>query len=80
MNQPTRIRATIKSHSSLLSSGFCCRPSPAGTAWELRAAIRVSRLFPRHGKRTEASDLLTPIDGWCPEGFDTADFQEAKRL
>jgi hypothetical protein len=34
----------------------------------------------RQGKRTEAYDLLTPIYGWCTEGFDTADLQEAKGL
>ena len=28
----------------------------------------------------EASQLLAPIDGWCTEGFDTTDLQEARAL
>ena len=49
-------------------------------ALELRAAVSLSRLWQRQGKRTEAYDLLTPIYGWFTEGFDTADLQEAKAL
>jgi predicted ATPase len=47
---------------------------------ELRAAMSLSRLWQRQGKRTEAYDLLAPIYGWFTEGFDTADLQEARRL
>src|SRR5262249_39911884 len=47
---------------------------------ELRAAMSLSRLWQRQGKRTAAHDLLTPIYGWFTEGFDTADLQEAKAL
>jgi class 3 adenylate cyclase/predicted ATPase len=47
---------------------------------ELRAAISLSRLWQRQGKRQEAYDLLAPIYGWFTEGFDTADLQEAKTL
>src|SRR5207244_6121508 len=47
---------------------------------ELRAAMSLSRLWQRQGKRTEAYDLLAPIYGWFTEGFDTADLQEAKVL
>ena len=47
---------------------------------ELRAAMSLSRLWQRQGKRTEAYDLLAPISGWFTEGFDTADLQEAKAL
>jgi hypothetical protein len=32
------------------------------------------------GKRPEASGLLALIEGWFPEGFDTADLQEARAL
>ena len=49
-------------------------------SWELRAAISLSRLWQRQGKRTEAYDLLAPIYGWFTEGFDTPDLQEAKAL
>jgi predicted ATPase len=47
---------------------------------ELRAAMSLSRLWQRQGKRAEAHALLAPIYGWFTEGFDTADLQEAKAL
>jgi predicted ATPase len=47
---------------------------------ELRAAMSLSRLWHRQGKRAEARELLAPIYGWFTEGFDTADLQEAKTL
>jgi predicted ATPase len=49
-------------------------------SFELRAAIGLSRLWRRQGRRDEAHDLLAPIYGWFTEGFDTADLQEAKTL
>ena len=49
-------------------------------SWELRAAMSLSRLWTRQGKRAAALDLLAPIYGWFTEGFDTADLQEAKIL
>jgi predicted ATPase len=49
-------------------------------SWELRAAMSLSRLWQRQGKRQEAHDLLVPIYTWFTEGFDTADLQEAKAL
>src|SRR5262245_14085283 len=47
---------------------------------ELRAAMSLSRLWQRQGKRAEAYALRAPIYGWFTEGFDTADLQEAKAL
>jgi predicted ATPase len=47
---------------------------------ELRAAMSLSRLWQRQGKRAAARELLTPIYGWFTEGFDTADLQEARAL
>jgi predicted ATPase len=47
---------------------------------ELRAAVSLSRLWQRQGKRDEARELLAPIYGWFTEGFDTADLLEAKTL
>jgi predicted ATPase len=47
---------------------------------ELRAAMSLTRLWQRQGKRTEARELLAPIYGWFTEGFDTADLQEARGL
>ena len=49
-------------------------------SWELRAALSLSRLWQRHGKRDEAHRLLQEIYGWFTEGFDTADLQEARAL
>jgi predicted ATPase len=49
-------------------------------AWELRAALSLSRLWQRQGKREEARGLLAPIYHWFTEGFDTADLQAAKAL
>ena len=49
-------------------------------SWELRAAMSLSRLWQRQGKRDEARQLLARIYGWFTEGFDTADLQEARAL
>jgi predicted ATPase len=46
----------------------------------LRAAMSLSRLWQRQGKRDAARALLAPIYGWFTEGFDTADLQEAQAL
>ena len=51
-----------------------------GKSLELRAAISLSRLWQRQGKRAEAYELLAQIYGWFTEGFDTADLQDAKAL
>jgi predicted ATPase len=47
---------------------------------ELRAAISLSRLWHRQGKRQAAYQLLAETYSWFTEGFDTADLQEAKAL
>src|SRR5882724_5966536 len=47
---------------------------------ELRAAMSLSRLWQRQGKRDEARQPLAEVYGWFAEGFDTADLQEAKVL
>jgi predicted ATPase len=49
-------------------------------ALELRAALRLSRLWQQQGQRAEAHACLAPIYGWFTEGFDTADLQDAKAL
>jgi DNA-binding winged helix-turn-helix (wHTH) protein/predicted ATPase len=49
-------------------------------SWELRAAISLSRLWQKQGKRAEAHALLARVYHWFTEGFDTADLQEAKAL
>jgi predicted ATPase len=49
-------------------------------SWELRAATSLARLWQQQGQRAEAYELLAPVYDWFTEGFDTADFQEAKAL
>jgi predicted ATPase len=49
-------------------------------ALELRAAMSLSRLWQRRGKREEARQVLAEVYGWFTEGFDTPDLQEAKAL
>jgi predicted ATPase len=49
-------------------------------SWELRAAMSLSRLWRRQGKRAEAHRLLAGIHGWFSEGLDTADLTQARRL
>ena len=49
-------------------------------ALEIRAAVRLSRLWQRHGKWKAARTLLAPPCGWLTGGFDTPDLQEAKGL
>jgi predicted ATPase len=48
--------------------------------WELRAAMSLSRLWQRQGKKDEARELLAEIYGWFTEGFDHAVLKEAKAL
>ena len=42
-------------------------------------AFNMRRLWQQQGKCTDAHQLLAEVYGWCTEGFDTADLQEAKR-
>ena len=49
-------------------------------SYELRAALSLSRLWQRQGKRDEAHALLALTYGWFTEGFDTPDLKEAKAL
>ena len=49
-------------------------------SFELRAAMSLSRLWQRQGKRAAARHLLAEVYAWFTEGFDTADLQEARAL
>jgi predicted ATPase len=49
-------------------------------SWELRASLSLARLWQRQDKHHEAHSILSEIYHWFIEGFDTKDFQEAKRL
>jgi tetratricopeptide (TPR) repeat protein len=48
--------------------------------YELRAALSLSLLFNKQGKRNEARAILADIYNWFTEGFDTADLKDAKAL
>jgi predicted ATPase len=47
---------------------------------ELRATMRLARLWQQQGRTAEAHRMLSEIYNWFTEGFDTADLQEAKEL
>jgi predicted ATPase len=47
---------------------------------ELRAALRLSRVWQHQGKGAAAYQLLAEVYGWFTEGFKTAEIQEAKAL
>jgi predicted ATPase len=49
-------------------------------SWELRAAMRMARLWRDQGKRQQARGLLASVYGWFTEGFDTLDLKEARAL
>ena len=49
-------------------------------SWELRAALSLSRLWRRQGKRAEAYALLESVYSWFTEGFDTPDLLDAYAL
>jgi predicted ATPase/class 3 adenylate cyclase len=47
---------------------------------ELRAAMSLSRLWQRQGKRAEACQVLADVYQWFTEGFETADLKAARAL
>ncbi len=49
-------------------------------SFELRAAMSLSRLWRKHGKRNEARHVVSDVYDWFTEGFSTADLTDAKRL
>ncbi|MFC2036435.1 tetratricopeptide repeat protein [Chloroflexota bacterium] len=49
-------------------------------SWELRATTSLARLWLRQGRQEEARKVLTELNGWFTEGFDTADLREARAL
>jgi DNA-binding SARP family transcriptional activator/predicted ATPase len=52
----------------------------SGKAWELRAALSLSRLWQSQGRPAAARELLGAVYDWFTEGFDTADLRAAKAL
>ena len=49
-------------------------------SWELRTAISLAQLWPRHGRTAQALDLLNATYGKFIEGFDTSDLVRARSL
>jgi len=47
---------------------------------ELRATVRLSRLWADQGRKREAHAMLSALYAWFTEGFDTADLIEARTL
>ncbi len=77
--QLVQVEVRVEASEALVVDG-ASGSMPVYTSWELRAALSLSRLWQRQGKRTQARELLTDIHGWFTKGFDTPDLQEAKAL
>ncbi len=54
--------------------------SQGARSLELRAVLRLARLWGERGARQPARDLLAPVYGSFTEGFGTTDLKEAKAL
>ena len=54
--------------------------SQSAKSFELRAAMSLSRLWQKQGKKDVARKLLGDIHGWFTEGFETADLKAGKAL
>jgi predicted ATPase len=81
ISHPSAVRDLIHGASSGCSNkGPMARKRQQAKSYELRAAMSLSLLWQRQGKRQETHDLLAPIYGWFTEGFETADLHEAKVL
>jgi predicted ATPase len=73
------VPATVQAEASFQNALTVARRQSA-KSWELRAAMSLSRLWEKQGKREEARQLLAGIYAWFTEGFDTADLKDAKAL
>ncbi len=47
---------------------------------DLRATVRLARLWRAQGRRQEARDVLAEVYSWFTEGLDTPDLQETRTL
>ena len=54
--------------------------SQSAKTFELRAALKLARLWQTKGNTRGARDLLAAVYGWFTEGFETRDMKEAKVL
>lgn len=72
-------RQEAEAEASLLQALAIARQQQAKTH-ELRAAVRLGRLWQRQRKTDAARHLLGPLYGWFTEGLDTADLRDARTL
>jgi len=65
---------------ALYQNGIAVAQKQQAKSRELRAAMRLARLWQSQGKTDEAREVLSEIYDWFSEGFDTADLKEARAL
>ena len=63
-----------------LSQALALARRQQAKAWELRAAMSLSRLWQQQGKPEDARQLLAGVYDWFTEGLETLDLQEARAL
>jgi len=73
-------RNSLLDQTEVFDRSLAVAPAQRAKSWELRAAMRMARLWRDQGKRDAARELLAPVYGWFTEGFDTLDLKEAKPL
>lgn len=78
--RPLAASGTVSEAEQLLQRALDTARRQQAKAWELRAAVSLSRLWQSQGKRREAHALLADVYGWFTEGFDTSDLRAAKAL
>ena len=83
----TRQKSKVKGQMSKVGKAeecFCraieVARSQQAKSLELRAVMRLSRLWQMQGKRAEALQLLEECYSWFTEGFETVDLQQAQDL
>ncbi|WP_455286538.1 AAA family ATPase [Cupriavidus necator] len=72
--------ATAREAEDCLLKAVAVSHEQGSRSLELRAALSLARLWQRQGKTDSAHRMLAGIHGVFTEGFDTADWQEAKAL
>lgn len=74
----------LKGEATAAESGLRCALDLAraqqGKAYELRAALSLSRLLAAQSHGSEARSLLRPVYDWFTEGFETKDLRDARTL
>jgi predicted ATPase len=73
-------RDSLRSAEECLRQALNCAGRDGTLAWELRAAISLTRLRRDQGQQAGTRDLLASVYDPFTEGFGTADLREAKRL